>query len=1101
MRRINTLLFAVLLPMAASAQSVGNIVINKTDNTTETYKMEDVGKMSYTTTELQLFLNNDLEKPASTINIGDITSINVQNNDYQAIPKIVDPQSNSRWFDFQRLFWKSEVMAGNLYEPNSPFLTLTVNEDNENLINGIGSLNGYVRNEGAKRFCPPSDSIMRRLNNLTNVDPDALKAAKGELMMWEALAMFYQVRLFGAVPITNDPAGVVEDFDKVRNSRVAVSFLYEYVIKTLERAIELLPERNIGGIDKYSAKGLLAKVYLTRSGFREDLTKYNGHVLVCQQHERNAEDLQKAAELALDVIKNSGRKLMPVYSDILLGKNNVNEEALISWRWKADNRFWSFQNTMQCDFGMNGFSDFGDCWGDGAGPSVDLQDAFGEDALSPTRTSKDARRKATMMMMGDTYDYFYTDLGGFDYTKFINNGYADQGHQSYGFQASRTKANVAKHLYGTAYDHEQAGLGAPSRMVYGLYTHLLRLADVYLIYCEAVMGNQQQTTDEQALECFYQVRHRGVADYEKPTVISWEDVWKERRLELALEGDRWGDLVRLYYYNPEKAINEIKSQRRNGYSDGSYDTYTPAPDVNESSFTLPYPANSTFSEAATATPMAINIIDSDMKIPQSVVTVNETTPLPARFGEPLTITGNNLDKVEWVSIPNVGRLQDNEFTATNNTLTIHALPMKSHNGNIELGTGEQYPLFVNYKVAEMVVESNNPETMVGGEIGTFHGQNLQWVESISFWTMESNILPQNYGVINKSEFIKQAENEIQVLIPAALQLWGGQLTATFKYCNDINYSVHANAVHGVQPVILKAETTVKGGDTYSIAGLNLDQVKRLMIGNVEMKIEEIIADADNIIKTIRFTASEGIETGKANYMLELKDGTIVTGPEVNTISTKVEILQADAQVTPGKAGYRITGQNLGKVKRVLIGNTEMMMISANEQQLVFSVPNEAETGTFNYILELQDGTTITGPEVNVVMSNETMIWSGEIELNWDSYWNIGDGTAGADNPQIFADAGLKEGMTIHLYIDIQDKSWSIMFMDGHWNGQTEIGNALGIGENQIIDGNSLPLAELNGCIDIPVTAKLAEQLTTLTDWGYCWVITGSGCKITKITIE
>jgi len=36
---------------------------------------------------------------------------------------------------------------------------------------------------------------------------------------------------------------------------------------------------------------------------------------------------------------------------------------------------------------------------------------------------------------------------------------------------------------------------------------------------------------------------------------------------------------------------------------------------------------------------------------------------------------------------------------------------------------------------------------------------------------------------------------------------------------------------------------------------------------------------------------------------------------------------------------------------------------------------------------------------------------------------------------------------------------------------------------------------------IPVTAALAEQLTTLTDWGYCWILQGENCRATKITVE
>lgn len=79
---------------------------------------------------------------------------------------------------------------------------------------------------------------------------------------------------------------------------------------TLEKAIELLPEENQAGrIDKWAAKGLLAKVYLTKSGINA-----NGN------GQRDADDLAKAASYAKDVINNSGKQLMANYEDIFKGR-------------------------------------------------------------------------------------------------------------------------------------------------------------------------------------------------------------------------------------------------------------------------------------------------------------------------------------------------------------------------------------------------------------------------------------------------------------------------------------------------------------------------------------------------------------------------------------------------------------------------------------------------------------------------------------------------------------------------------------------------------------------------------------------------------------
>ena len=41
---------------------------------------------------------------------------------------------------------------------------------------------------------------------------------------------------------------------------------------------------------------------------------------------------------------------------------------------------------------------------------------------------------------------------------------------------------------------------------------------------------------------------------------------QERRYEFAVEGDAWYNLVRLYYYNPQKVIDLIAKQIRGTYT-------------------------------------------------------------------------------------------------------------------------------------------------------------------------------------------------------------------------------------------------------------------------------------------------------------------------------------------------------------------------------------------------------------------------------------------------------------------------------------------------------------------------------------------------------
>lgn len=514
-------------------------------------------------------------------------SYNVDNfyqNDAQCIQG-VNPLYSSPWYDFQRGFFKvGEVLAGNYYWGSSPYLTFTVNGTDEDLVNmsySLWSVNAYC------------NTIMERLKGASGT-PSVINTCIGECLTWKAMAYFYLVRTFGSVPIIHSNSAELNSGTYNQKYKVQIDDIYEYIVMTLEKAIELLPEQNAEGrIDQYTAKGLLAKVYLTKSGYG-------------QSGSRDAGDLSKAASYAKDVIDNSGRTLMENYADIFRLSNNKNRECLLSWHWYATTDPWTAQNTLQSDLAIVGFSEFGDCWGGYGGPSVDLQRAFGEDALNPNRQNTDARRKATMMMCGDKYEYFWQDKGGFNFINFIYNVESLGGPGEF---QSPTGANEVKQLFGNAYDHEVGTGISAQKMASSLSTHLLRLSDVYLIYVEAVIGNNGSTSDANAIDAFYKVRSRSVKSYVRPNSVAWEEVWRERRLELACEGDRWYDYVRLSYYDPNRAINELTNQQRDVYYglDGLYKSYyetggfsvDPAeqrynpdatkPNVTLSSFTLPFP--------------------------------------------------------------------------------------------------------------------------------------------------------------------------------------------------------------------------------------------------------------------------------------------------------------------------------------------------------------------------------------------------------------------------------------------------------------------------------------------------------------------------------
>ena len=507
------------------------------------FKGAMVGVLALSMASCQDFLNRPTE---DNYNVD-----NFYKNDEQ-VEQGVNFLYNSPWYDFQRAFIKiGEVMSGNMYWGSSPYLTFTTNGTDGDLVNmsySLWAVNGQA------------NTVITNILNSEGPSQAAKNKAIGEALTWKAMAYFYMVRTFGEVPIVHDnnailTSGTYNDLYKADRASV-----YEYIIMTLEKAMELLPKQTSGWngrIDYYSAEGLLAKVYLTRAGLSGTL---------------NNDDLKKAAEYAEDVIINSGRTLTPKYSDIFRlapSVHNATGEHLIAWQWECSSGRWTAQNTLQSDLCFEGFSEFGDLWGGWGGPSYDLALAFGVDPVAGPKAlenEKDTRRQATMMMAGDVYPYFWTTKStktgnkGFDYLYFLYSGDAD--YANYGvpaqFEGPCGLQNV-KHLFGDGADHEAALGFSAARMSYQLPTPLLRLSDVYLVCAEAnLLGNLDAS---KALEYTNAVRARAGVD--ALSAVKFDDIWKERRLELAGEGDRWYDYVRLAYYDKAAAMADLSSQKMN----------------------------------------------------------------------------------------------------------------------------------------------------------------------------------------------------------------------------------------------------------------------------------------------------------------------------------------------------------------------------------------------------------------------------------------------------------------------------------------------------------------------------------------------------------
>ncbi|MBO9727769.1 MAG: RagB/SusD family nutrient uptake outer membrane protein [Chitinophaga sp.] len=415
------------------------------------------------------------------------------------------------------------------------------------------------------------------INNVTKytaatVSQNVKNTAIAEGRFMRGLAYTYLVQNWGPVPVIEDNYKLVTDTSVTRNT---VESVWGFIIREMRFAAANLPATPVqkGRLTKWAAEGMLAKIYLTRAGLGGNGT-------------RKQTDLDSAKWFAKDVIANSGAALMTNYEDLFLTKNNNNSESLFALQWKYDGD-WGTQNSVQAFFAYGSeITGFQDGWGADIGASLDQLNLY-----SPN----DKRRKATFMFPGDHYSYIHqsvddpNNLG----KKIIQELQVPLRSNSDG--KYNTRAWVKKYVVGRPEDND----GKVTQQHTEISTYMLRLADVYLLYAEAILGNAASTADGEALKYFNAIRKR--AGVTENNTITWDDLYKERRRELAMEGQAWNDLLRLHYYNPKKAIDLVNAQDKGTYkivpnTETNATSWTITSDqpaqypVTESNFLLPYPA-------------------------------------------------------------------------------------------------------------------------------------------------------------------------------------------------------------------------------------------------------------------------------------------------------------------------------------------------------------------------------------------------------------------------------------------------------------------------------------------------------------------------------
>ena len=335
--------------------------------------------------------------------------------------------------------------------------------------------------------------------NKAKLDFTGKDALYGEVYFLRAFYYFELVRLFGDVPLFVDKRLTVAESATFQRSPKAD--VYTQIEKDLADAIAVLPITNVqkGRITKFAAQALLGKVLLYQNKFDQ-------------------------AAAILENVVNGPFSLVTNFGDIFLQAGENGTESVFEIQYSNASPFYDWSNpgrgqgnlaVQVCGIrNLTGNSPYGQGWSTNL-PTTDLANAF---------TAGDKRKAVTVLDI-ESYKTANPSLG----INYLMAPYKNTG------------------LYNQKYLPRKGETSGQVELNYLNNFRTIRYADVLLMAAEA---NNRATApnDAKAQTYLNKVRQRAFDDLLHDITATGDAlkqaIWNERRLELAMEGDRFFDLVR-----------------------------------------------------------------------------------------------------------------------------------------------------------------------------------------------------------------------------------------------------------------------------------------------------------------------------------------------------------------------------------------------------------------------------------------------------------------------------------------------------------------------------------------------------------------------------
>lgn len=375
-----------------------------------------------------------------------------------------------------------------------------------------------------------ANQALKALNE-ASIEPALKTRLRAETRFIRGYLYFNLIRLFGSVPLVMRVPVDADDAnsDPAFRTRAPLGVVYDSIINDLTYAINNLSVRSqssIGHATKGAAQGMLAKVYLYKAS---DPAVSAGNA-----------DWQNVFDLTDLVITSMEYSLVPDYATIWRQANDNSSESLFEIQTgsfnnanlKIDN-YTSPQGARAG--GLGGWNDLG--WGFNS-PAQSLLDEY-EDG--------DLREAGTIIFIDNSGTHVGTTL--WDGFRIPSSDSVQNLRYNY-----KAYTSQLKETYEIPADKDR-----------GKNVRILRYADVLLMYAEAAV--QLGIGDPDGKINLLRAR----ANLSPRSGVTREQVWHERRVELAMEHDRFWDIVRQGRIVPGRTKLAMTAAGKPNYTEGKHE--------------------------------------------------------------------------------------------------------------------------------------------------------------------------------------------------------------------------------------------------------------------------------------------------------------------------------------------------------------------------------------------------------------------------------------------------------------------------------------------------------------------------------------------------